>query len=126
MELAGNSRAREDGSVRRAAKRVARCCVVLRRSDPMADGPAMARAPSKLTNKAQDVDSVGEALHVKERYVPHTEALRPLHQLLIEAHESGAFASAGKVQRVGKIHTDRKSTRLNSSHLVISYAVFCL
>src|ERR1039457_4603610 len=23
-------------------------------------------------------------------------------------------------------HTDRKSTRLNSSHLVISYAVFCL
>src|SRR5256885_5661571 len=31
---------------------------------------------------------------------------------------------------VGAIHTcgltDRKSTRLNSSHLVISYAVFCL
>src|SRR5256885_6810707 len=27
----------------------------------------------------------------------------------------------------GKCHpTDRKSTRLNSSHLVISYAVFCL
>src|ERR1022692_4187672 len=24
------------------------------------------------------------------------------------------------------IHSDRKSTRLNSSHLVISYAVFCL
>src|SRR5688500_19651227 len=26
----------------------------------------------------------------------------------------------------GKPFTDRKSTRLNSSHLVISYAVFCL
>src|ERR1022692_637675 len=26
----------------------------------------------------------------------------------------------------GSRHTDRKSTRLNSSHLVISYAVFCL
>src|SRR2546426_1613429 len=25
-----------------------------------------------------------------------------------------------------KTHRDRKSTRLNSSHLVISYAVFCL
>src|SRR2546426_2255398 len=25
-----------------------------------------------------------------------------------------------------KLGTDRKSTRLNSSHLVISYAVFCL
>src|SRR5256885_11671340 len=31
--------------------------------------------------------------------------------------------------RVGALHciwADRKSTRLNSSHLVISYAVFCL
>src|SRR2546426_7533364 len=26
----------------------------------------------------------------------------------------------------GRAYTDRKSTRLNSSHLVISYAVFCL
>src|SRR2546426_7071641 len=26
----------------------------------------------------------------------------------------------------GRTETDRKSTRLNSSHLVISYAVFCL
>src|SRR5256885_16325348 len=28
--------------------------------------------------------------------------------------------------RHGDRHRDRKSTRLNSSHLVISYAVFCL
>src|SRR5256885_11214891 len=28
--------------------------------------------------------------------------------------------------RQQKAQTDRKSTRLNSSHLVISYAVFCL
>src|SRR5256885_10429955 len=28
--------------------------------------------------------------------------------------------------RAAKITKDRKSTRLNSSHLVISYAVFCL
>src|SRR5256885_7101215 len=27
---------------------------------------------------------------------------------------------------VGAVRQDRKSTRLNSSHLVISYAVFCL
>src|SRR2546426_5120056 len=27
---------------------------------------------------------------------------------------------------LGETGTDRKSTRLNSSHLVISYAVFCL
>src|SRR5256885_15195256 len=29
-------------------------------------------------------------------------------------------------ERVTSIQQDRKSTRLNSSHLVISYAVFCL
>src|SRR2546426_6182406 len=28
--------------------------------------------------------------------------------------------------RQGRLEEDRKSTRLNSSHLVISYAVFCL
>src|SRR2546426_6520132 len=30
------------------------------------------------------------------------------------------------VRRAATRHRDRKSTRLNSSHLVISYAVFCL
>src|SRR5438034_10605121 len=34
-------------------------------------------------------------------------------------HEEAATASAERA-------TDRKSTRLNSSHTVISYAVFCL
>src|SRR2546430_11068112 len=29
-------------------------------------------------------------------------------------------------QRIGDCHPDRKSTRLNSSHSQISYAVFCL
>src|SRR5205807_8504195 len=32
----------------------------------------------------------------------------------------------GKRNRKARKHQDRKSTRLNSSHLVISYAVFCL
>src|SRR5256885_9417901 len=36
-------------------------------------------------------------------------------------------AIAGNAQRVSdRAAGDRKSTRLNSSHLVISYAVFCL
>src|SRR5256885_12113635 len=30
------------------------------------------------------------------------------------------------VRELGFVRRDRKSTRLNSSHLVISYAVFCL
>src|SRR2546426_2211587 len=32
----------------------------------------------------------------------------------------------GRQEHVGRVSGDRKSTRLNSSHLVISYAVFCL
>src|SRR5260221_6714996 len=35
-----------------------------------------------------------------------------------------AIAGDGEVERTGC--ADRKSTRLNSSHTVISYAVFCL
>src|SRR2546426_8811328 len=31
-----------------------------------------------------------------------------------------------RLARLRKFRRDRKSTRLNSSHLVISYAVFCL
>src|SRR5256885_8780343 len=45
-----------------------------------------------------------------------------------EAAEEGA--AAGAPAEVGLLRMsllqDRKSTRLNSSHLVISYAVFCL
>src|SRR2546426_4237341 len=37
-----------------------------------------------------------------------------------------ATGSAPRGRRQGHGLTDRKSTRLNSSHLVISYAVFCL
>src|SRR2546426_5270915 len=39
---------------------------------------------------------------------------------------SAAATAATRAVPAICIHTDRKSTRLNSSHLVISYAVFCL
>src|SRR5256885_9059706 len=38
----------------------------------------------------------------------------------------GYFNTVGIPMLSGRDFTDRKSTRLNSSHLVISYAVFCL
>src|SRR2546426_6425973 len=41
-----------------------------------------------------------------------------------ELHEMAS--SLGLLGPEGRPETDRKSTRLNSSHLVISYAVFCL
>src|SRR5256885_2819149 len=43
------------------------------------------------------------------------------------AADEGPGHSEGRhLPGVGVDHRDRKSTRLNSSHLVISYAVFCL
>src|SRR5258708_10734513 len=36
------------------------------------------------------------------------------------------MASAKIIARIAFLYLDRKSTRLNSSHQIISYAVFCL
>src|SRR5256885_13086639 len=57
---------------------------------------------------------------------PYTTLFRSPFELATEIfadHEMPSFADTSLL-----IHlpTDRKSTRLNSSHLVISYAVFCL
>src|SRR2546430_17516586 len=41
----------------------------------------------------------------------------------MNANQGGAFTTS---QRSDALITDRKSTRLNSSHSQISYAVFCL
>src|SRR2546426_2477700 len=45
--------------------------------------------------------------------------------LAVELAEGGVLEKYG-VELIGASLRDRKSTRLNSSHLVISYAVFCL
>src|SRR5256885_9133663 len=53
----------------------------------------------------------------------------PIHvvvfALLQDFPQERARSLAAAVHRAGRSR-DRKSTRLNSSHLVISYAVFCL
>src|SRR5256885_10011965 len=57
------------------------------------------------------------------------EHIRERFGELLELAASGALASweDGPRRRLSLILLlDRKSTRLNSSHLVISYAVFCL
>src|SRR5256885_7645043 len=56
--------------------------------------------------------TIREAFHIASTGRPG-----PVHVDLSRA------AGGGDVERLAE---DRKSTRLNSSHLVISYAVFCL
>src|SRR5690349_22836842 len=41
-------------------------------------------------------------------------------------HHAGRMRNLGAVRGKRSERTDRKSTRLNSSHVEISYAVFCL
>src|SRR5256885_6692347 len=57
------------------------------------------------------------------RHRGHDDALlRAVH----DRGRSGHRARRGAAGAAGRTGEDRKSTRLNSSHLVISYAVFCL
>src|SRR2546426_4892406 len=54
-------------------------------------------------------------------------AQRPARSLVqYETHHRYRAPGASAGGQGGAVPGDRKSTRLNSSHLVISYAVFCL
>src|SRR2546430_10195947 len=57
---------------------------------------------------------------------PYTTLFRSLRR--DERHGSSRYRQAGAQSGAGvpHLHGDRKSTRLNSSHSQISYAVFCL
>src|SRR5256885_12525782 len=48
------------------------------------------------------------------------------HLVVEGKHDGRESQAAAEHREEERPHTDRKSTRLNSSHLVISYAVFCL
>src|SRR5256885_10477469 len=52
----------------------------------------------------------------------HPDGLGHQRKSAATGRTHGAAAGVGRADH----HEDRKSTRLNSSHLVISYAVFCL
>src|SRR2546422_7515701 len=67
---------------------------------------------------------------------PYTTLFRSLHVVIRDQHSDPAVPQSRHdrldvvhgdgVHAVHDIQTDRKSTRLNSSHGYISYAVFCL
>src|SRR3712207_8890372 len=62
--------------------------------------------------------TVHELLSVLDQPMPEMQLLR------IRLTEQGRFPARRKWER--RLAADRKSTRLNSSHANISYAVFCL
>src|SRR5947208_7090737 len=56
---------------------------------------------------------------------PYTTLFRSRHSRR-RRRARGAREGAARAARRGHLARDRKSTRLNSSHQIISYAVFCL
>src|SRR5690349_23651341 len=83
------------------------------------------------TRRSSDLDRRRQpVLHVvvdRERLVCRLEAQhrqdRSENLLLLETHSR---AHTAENRRLVEESVDRKSTRLNSSHVEISYAVFCL
>src|SRR5256885_5074531 len=68
---------------------------------------------------------VGES--PRQQRCPHRRELAVAHGLIeIRTEAGGSKTPLAPLQEHPARQGDRKSTRLNSSHLVISYAVFCL
>src|SRR3972149_2960317 len=57
---------------------------------------------------------------------PPRSTLFPYTTLFRSPHDTGPPVQKKRLERYIHRHQDRKSTRLNSSHSQISYAVFCL
>ena len=66
------------------------------------------------------------ALAVEEHMVDQLyEEAQAVAQILRENTELTRLMNHPKIEKEEKVRLDRKSTRLNSSHECISYAVFC-
>src|SRR5690349_22528934 len=71
--------------------------------------------------------SLHDALPISETIVFNMGAVSGDYYLKVVAGDSGQNTTSGLQATLnGHKLTDRKSTRLNSSHVEISYAVFCL
>src|SRR3989454_9132163 len=98
---------------------------------------------AELTAKLEKSRSTGKSLRVylgvdptaPDIHLGHTVVLRKLKHFQDLGHTAifliGDFSAmigdpTGQSETRPPLTRDRKSTRLNSSHLVISYAVFCL
>src|SRR5690606_40169801 len=89
--------------------------------------------PSFPTRRSSDLDRHLLAAHVGQLLPAavgaeevHVRAERARRALVLAARETDEATHRHHRPRPGDRVEDRKSTRLNSSHVKISYAVFCL
>src|SRR2546426_4188098 len=107
-----------------------RCGAVDRREQDVVEAEVHAELPAMMDEMVDVCAHHGAARHGHEDTVAMLE--RPDHREVGVLSSSERLAGGADVlvelgqQRRRRLEADRKSTRLNSSHLVISYAVFCL
>src|SRR5947209_16617848 len=80
-------------------------------------------ADGRYNNVSEVVRSALRLLQDQEEHRRHL--LKAMREAEAEADRQGAFSLSEVLAELDEI-IDRKSTRLNSSHANISYAVFCL
>src|SRR5205814_10438973 len=78
--------------------------------------------PSFPTRRSSDLFIRG----IDDRGLQHANGLRGNSLVDQDACAVNLFAFVSESHSLQRLPRDRKSTRLNSSHLGISYAVFCL
>src|SRR5688500_4084235 len=82
--------------------------------------------PAKVGRDLGDIASVGRQLKVKVSDDARKTIKSAKPDVVVLCTSSSMKGVLGQIESILKLRVDRKSTRLNSSHLVISYAVFCL
>src|SRR5690606_40106000 len=85
--------------------------------------------PSFPTRRSSDLQRAGRHVGVGENALHNLRevAAQQLQHRHVDGDvQVGEAVLAPAVQRQAGLAQDRKSTRLNSSHVKISYAVFCL
>src|SRR5690625_2445972 len=87
-------------------------------SDVMADGPVIQQACASALEQGTGTDEVLAMVAEFRRRDQNTPVVFMGYANLIERRGAETFCRQAA--------EDRKSTRLNSSHVAISYAVFCL
>src|SRR2546427_7837623 len=89
---------------------------------------ALARAPDPESLATDALCHISAALSVLEMHVERSNRAMVVgvHDLLRSYHLKADRAAAEQPVEALASSVDRKSTRLNSSHSQISYAVFCL
>src|SRR3712207_8141238 len=80
--------------------------------------------PSTTLFRSHSGLTPAHALTVLRRRLPQKALRKVVDQVTVRVQSGSTLADA--MEEHPKVFPDRKSTRLNSSHANISYAVFCL